>query len=290
MIRSVVLLSASLASASLAPAFAGAYENVEYSNPSGRTLRFDASVPDGQGPFPAVVIVHGGAWVTGDRRFSVQPLFKPLTDAGYAWFSIDYRLAGSLDFTSLPTLLASVGVMEDAVEDVRQAVLHIRQNGARYRIDPARIALLGESAGAHLASMAALKPIEGSEVQAAVAFYSPSDLETLVQKMPQIPENVRRAVKGTPFAELLLKRLRTLSPIHLVHKDAPPFLLVHGTSDGLVPFEQSEEMCSAMKKAGARCDLFTVPGGTHGVRRWESSSELTAYKGRMTRWLGENLR
>ncbi len=289
--RKVVTRSAAfLISASLASAWAGAYENVEYSNPSGRTLRFDAHVPEGQGPFPAVVIVHGGAWVTGDRRGSVQPLFQPLTDAGYAWFSIDYRLAGNFDFTSLPSLLASVGVLEEAVEDVRQAVLYIRQHAKEYGIDPARIALLGESAGAHLVSMAALKPASGSEVQAAIAFYSPSDLEALVQKMPQIPENVRSAVKGTPFAELLLARLRTLSPIHWVHKDAPPFLLVHGTSDGLVPFEQSEDMCAAIKKAGARCELFTVPGGTHGVRRWESSPQLTTYKSRMTAWLGENLR
>jgi acetyl esterase len=281
-----VLLSASLASS----AWAGAYENVEYSNPSGRTLRFDASIPEGQGPFPAVVIVHGGAWVTGDRRGSVEPLFKPLTNAGYAWFSIDYRLAGNFDFSSIPSLLTSVGVMDEAIEDVRQAVLFIRQNAAKYRIDPSRIALLGESAGAHLASMAALKPVTGSEVQAAIAFYSPSDLESLVQKMPQIPENVRRAVKGTSFAELLLARLRTLSPIQWVRKDAPPFLLVHGTSDGLVPYEQSEEMCAAIKKAGAQCELFAVTGGTHGVRRWEASTQMTAYKDRMTAWLAENLR
>src|SRR5262245_43002401 len=68
-------------------------ENIEYSQASGQALHMDASIPEGDGPFPAAIIVHGGAWVTGDKARTVRPLFKPLTDANIAWFSIEYRLA-----------------------------------------------------------------------------------------------------------------------------------------------------------------------------------------------------
>jgi dipeptidyl aminopeptidase/acylaminoacyl peptidase len=85
---------------------------------------------------------------------------------------------------------------------------------------------------------------------------------------------------------MLLAGLRDLSPINWVRKDAPPFLLIHGTADGLVPFEQSEQMCEALKKVGADCELHSVPGSGHGLRWWESSS----YKERMIRWLSEKMK
>src|SRR3984957_1879884 len=68
-------------------------KNIEFSRVEGVSLRLDASIPDGAGAFSAGIIVHGGGWVRGDRRIDVAPLFQPLTDAGIAWFSIDYRLA-----------------------------------------------------------------------------------------------------------------------------------------------------------------------------------------------------
>src|SRR6188768_472863 len=67
--------------------------DVEYAHPAGLSLRFDASLPAAEAPSPAVIIVHGGAWVRGDRRVNVEPLFRPLADAGFAWFSISYTLA-----------------------------------------------------------------------------------------------------------------------------------------------------------------------------------------------------
>src|SRR5215212_2087808 len=99
---------------------------VEYGRASGAPLLLDACIPEGKGPFPAVVIVHGGGWIGGHRQYSVEPLFQPLTDAGFAWFSISYRLA---------TDLMQFGV---AVEDVQTAINHVRQNAAKYRIDPDR--------------------------------------------------------------------------------------------------------------------------------------------------------
>jgi acetyl esterase/lipase len=69
--------------------------DIEYGRVGGQSLRMDARVPDGAGPFPAAIIVHGGAWVGRDRKTTVQPLFQPLTEDGFAWFSISYRLANA---------------------------------------------------------------------------------------------------------------------------------------------------------------------------------------------------
>lgn len=286
--RSTLLLPA-LVTAALAPGWAMSYSDVEYAKVNGQPLLLDAYVPDAPGPHPAAIIVHGGAWVTGDKGRSVRPLFEPLAGAGYAWFSINYRLARGMNLDSLisiETLSALVG----AGDDVRAAVAYIRAHAGEYNIDPDRIALIGESAGAQLASMAALRPQQGGEVGAVVAFYSPSDLEDLVKTSDRIPDALRDAVRGTVLESMLLGGLRQISPRHAIHPGAPPFLLIHGTADRLVPYRQSVEMCEALDDAGDSCELIRVDGGGHGVRGWERSREQTAYKARMTDWLDEHLR
>ncbi|MGD1090726.1 MAG: alpha/beta hydrolase [Bryobacteraceae bacterium] len=265
------------------------FSDVEFGHPGGYSLKMDADVPEGDGPFPAVVIVHGGAWVTGDRKRSVEPLFSPLANAGLAWFSISYRMANMADPKSTPTLAASAALLGGAVDDVRSAVAYIRTHASDYHIDPDRIALIGESAGAQLAAMAALRPGQNGAVKAVVAFYCPSDLVTLVQTMPLIPDSLRRAVQGTPFEGILLAYLRELSPINWVRENAPPFLLIHGTADQIVPFQQSVDLCAAMHKSGSACELYPVEGAGHGLRWWESANRMTAYKKRMVDWLTQEL-
>src|SRR5437868_5656120 len=119
--------------------------DLEYARVDGSSLRLDASIPASSQRTPAVVIVHGGGWVAGDRRIDVQPLFKPLSEAGLAWFSISYQLA---------TDITQFGV---AISDVQEAVRYVRRHAARFNIDPDEIALIGESAGGQLAAMAALR-------------------------------------------------------------------------------------------------------------------------------------
>lgn len=266
---------------------ARALQDVEYGQASGQSLRLDANIPDGPGPYPAAIIVHGGAWVTGDKQRSVRPLFKPLTDGGVAWFSINYRLARTGDLASLISA-DGLAALSGGADDVRSAVEFIRSHAAEWNIDPARLVLIGESAGAHLASMAALKPT-GKPVQAVVAFYSPSDLAKLVDGSPRIPEALRRAVKGSPLEAMLMAGLRQLSPQTWITKDAPPFLMIHGTADQLVPFEQSETMCGALRGTGAACELFPVPGAGHGMNFWESQPPMLTYKSKMMEWVQERL-
>jgi acetyl esterase len=249
--------------------------NIEYSRAGGRALQMDAYVPEGPGPFPAAIIVHGGGWVAGDRRWNVEPLFRPLLEAAFACFSISYRLATD------PSLF---GV---AIDDVAEAIRYVRAHAPEFNVDPAKIVLLGESAGGHLASMAALRE-PGSTLKAVVALYSPADLEPLARAAKALPAPFRLAMQGMPWAGLLLTRLQELSPLRHVRSGMPPFLLIHGTADSLVPFEQSEKMCRAIRNAGAACDLIAVKGGGHGLRWWESSG-LTSYKNLMTGWLRKRL-
>lgn len=250
-------------------------KDIEYSRPEGMSLRLDASIPEGTGPFPAAIVVHGGGWVRGDRRIDVAPLFKPLSDAGIAWFSISYRLASDpLHF----------GV---AIDDVVAAIRFVREHAAEYRVDPDRIALIGESAGGQLAAMAALNT---AAVKAAVLLYAPTDLVALLNSSELVPSSIRDSFKDTPFESLMLARLAQLSPISRVRRGMPPFLLIHGTADPLVPFEQSRAMCKKMAAADASCELFPVPGAGHGLRRWEGIPSISEpYKREMTRWLQEQL-
>ncbi|HEY3826821.1 MAG TPA: alpha/beta hydrolase [Bryobacteraceae bacterium] len=252
--------------------------DIEYARAEGMSLRMDASVPEGDGPFPAAIIVHGGGWVSGDKEIDVTPLFKPLSEAGFAWFSINYRLTGDL---------LHFGV---AINDIETAVRFVKDHAREYRVNPERIALIGESAGGQLAAMAALNGAPDTSVRAVIAMYAPTDLVALVRNSELIPSSIRDALRGTPVEALLLARLAQLSPISRVKPGMPPFLLIHGTADPLVPFEQSRAMCNRMRSEGADCELFPVPGGVHGMRRWESSPEMSEpYKREIVRWLVEQL-
>ncbi|HKD06732.1 MAG TPA: alpha/beta hydrolase [Bryobacteraceae bacterium] len=268
-----------MSTAAFGATLTGTQRNIEFARPEGTPLYLDASIPFGAGPFPAVIVVHGGAWVRGDRRTDVAPLFKPLEAADIAWFSIDYRLSNDiLHFGA-------------AIDDVRDAVRFVRGHASEYRIDPDRIALVGESAGGQLAAMAALDPTPDAQVRAVVALYTPTDLVQLAEESTFVPQQIRDSLRGTPLENLLLARLRQLSPVDNVKPDSPPFLLIHGTDDALVPFAQSRAMCDRMKAAGASCELFPVEGGGHGIRWWESARprEAQAYKNEMVRWLKREL-
>ncbi len=253
-------------------------KDIEYAHVDGISLQMDASIPLAPKKVPAVIIVHGGGWVTGDKTFNVEPLFQPLSDAGFAWFSISYRLASDVTQFGL------------AITDVQEAIRFIKSHADKYNIDPERIALVGESAGGQLASMATLRGGAATSVKAVVALYSPSDLVSLVKTSNYIPSQIRNSVRGTPWEGLILAGLAQLSPIDNVRRDMPPFLFIHGTADSLVPFQQSRDMCDRMKKAGASCEIYPVEGGGHGIRWWESTPRLASgYKQKMIQWLRDEL-
>jgi len=255
------------------------HTDIEYARADGAPLALDAAIPPGAGPFPAAIIVHGGAWVRGDRRVDVKPLFDPLSEAGFAWLSISYRLM---------TDVSQFGI---AVEDVLAAIRFVKTHAAEFHVNPSRIALVGESAGGQLAAMAALNAGAELRVRAVVALYAPTDLVSLVKNSTYVPQWLRENVREGALAWLISSRLKQLSPIEHVTPDMPPFLLIHGTADPLVPFAQSQAMCERMKAVGARCELYPVGGAGHGIRWWESSSEMAeGYKREMVHWLEAQLK
>lgn len=256
-----------------------AQQDIPFAEVNGKTLFLDAAIPEGSGPHPAVIIVHGGGWVRGNRQLDVAPLFQPLSDAGFAWFSIDYRLT------------QDISQFGSAVADIQSAIRFVKAHAAEYRVDPENLALIGESAGGQLVAMAALDPAPGTQAQAVVTMYAPADLSELLQHSDYVPRQIRESFRGTPFEQFILARAAQMSPINHVKADAPPFLLIHGTADRLIPFSQSRSMCDRLKAVGASCELFPVEGGQHGIRWWESSHprQAAAYKRELVRWLKEKL-
>lgn len=252
------------------------FKDVPYRVIDGLQLTLDAHVPDGTGRFPAAILVHGGGWVAGDKEQYITYLFQPLSDAGFVWFSINYRLAPKYKFPA------------DA-EDVEEAIRWVKANAAKYHIDPKRIALIGESAGGHLVSFVGARQSRGTRVAAVLSLYGVHDFITAAIEWKPIPTEILQLFgidavdAGT--APILIKA----SPATYMQKDMPPFLLIHGSKDDDVPYSQSVEMCKKMKDAGASCELITIEGAPHGMDHWESHPEFLWYKKALVDWLQKTL-
>ena len=251
------------------PAFAEMRTDIEFAKPDGFSLKLDASIPDGLGPFPTVIIVHGGGFTAGNKQTYVKPLFEPLTKNNFAWFSIDYRLAPQHQFPA-------------AVQDVEAAIRYVKKHAREFKVDPKRIALVGESAGGYLVSYVCVTGKGATRVSAVVPFYGPHDLETRARKSGTISEGLKGFLGITELNAAAFKKLHEVSPINHVKKGLPPFLLIHGTKDPLVPYEQSVLMREKLIAAGNRCDLFTIEEGAHGMGGWKDD----AYKTKLVEWLG----
>jgi acetyl esterase len=228
-------------------ASAADFKEIPYAEVEGVRLTLDAHVPEGPGPFPAAILVHGGGWIAGDKQEFINYLFAPLSEAGFAWFSINYRLAPKYIFPA-------------PADDVERAIAYVQGNAKKYRIDPDRVALIGESAGGHLVSYVGIRNRRSSRVAAVVSMYGVHDFITACEAWKPIPGEILqlfgiRVVDATT-APALIKA----SPVLYVSRDTPPFLLMHGSKDEDVPYAQSVEMCDKMKQAGARCDLITIEG------------------------------
>ncbi len=253
--------------------------DIEYTVAGGQSLKLDAFVPEGKGPFPTAILVHGGGWRNGNKQIYITPLFKPLSEAGFTWFSIDYRLAPTNHYPA-------------AVDDVVTAVRWVKEHAGEYKVDVKRIALIGESAGGHLVALVGARYGRKLGLTAVVPFYTPCDLEEMTlgaEKKERAGTALSAFLGVSTIDEQARPLLKEASPITYVSKDMPPFLLIHGNKDPLVPFNQSVMMRDRMKAAGASCDLYTVEGGSHGMGGWEKDPHMRGYKAELLRWLKEKL-
>jgi len=232
---------------------------IVYREVDGQRLLMDVYRPTaGRAPFPAVLHVHGGGWVSGARSTgSGASDLEALARRGYLVASVDYRLAPRCLFPA-------------ALEDVRAAIRFLRGNAGRFDLDPSRIGALGTSAGGHLVSLIATCPRNSAldrdchyagqpdALQAVVAYFPPTDL-------PALFRGVRRAAVREIFGtgDLFSPLLEDASPISHVSREAPPFLIVQGDRDSLVPPDQSRRFYELLSSAGAEAELLIVENAGH---------------------------
>ncbi|HTX39875.1 MAG TPA: alpha/beta hydrolase [Bryobacteraceae bacterium] len=264
-------------------------KDVEYGNAGGKALLLDLHIPDGAGPFPSAILVHGGGFDEGSKSTNVRPLFEPLANAGFAWFSIDYRLAPEFKFPC-------------ASDDLNTAIRWVKAHAAEYRLNPAKMVIIGESAGGFLVNYAGTHETPETKVAAVVDFYGPVDYGKLSLERRDHPERFnmtslnRHLAKGAGIHYFGVDRLDAAglaqlhkdSPIFAVHRGMPPFLCIHGNKDDQVSYEQSPAMCQAMHRVGAVCDLITIENGGHGMGGWRAP-DMQHWKGEMIAWLQKTL-
>jgi acetyl esterase/lipase len=202
----------------------------------------------------AVVLVHGGGWVSGARG-GVARWNEWLADQGFVVFDIDYRLAPPPRW-------------QDAVNDVDDAIAWVRAHAARFGVDPGRVGLVGWSAGGHLALLTAYRARgTAHRVAAVAAFYPITDLRTAERGVRpgwtiKAAESQLNAFLGGPVAEHA-DAARVASPIAHVDSAVPPTYLAHGTSDQLVHVAQSDALATALRQVGADHQLVRLPGANH---------------------------
>jgi len=237
--------------------------DVEYARAGDQVLKLDLYLPSAEHA-PLLVWLHGGRWEVGSKER--MPL-AGLVERGYAIASLDFRPASTARFPG-------------QVHDIKAAVRFLRSQSARYGYDAARIGILGESSGGHLAALVGTTnghpDLEGtlgehldtsSNVHAIVSYFGAADLMTILAQSTPYGVGVR-----TPALKALLGALpeenetlaRLASPVFQVDARDPPLLLLHGDQDPQMPINQSHELEGAYERLGLDAKLIVVHGAGHG--------------------------
>lgn len=220
-------------------------------------------------PLPLLVWIHGGGWVGGSKA---NPPYLNLLQRGYVVASIEYRFSQKAPFPA-------------QIQDCQAAIRFLRANAKKYSIDPEKIGVGGASAGGHLSALVGTNggkntfpKIGGNEdqsdrVQCVCDIFGPTNFWTVI-KQAEEDKNVKNIFKwnnGDPYSKLIAAKLgedkekcEAVSPVTYVSKDNPPFLILHGDHDTLVPYAQSEELHELLQKAGVDSTLQKLPGAGHG--------------------------
>ena len=213
----------------------------------------------GTGPRPALLYVHGGSWRGGNRRQQGRPLLHRLASNGWVGVSASYPLVPEATFP-------------DQLVALKRAIVWMRSAGASYGIDPQFIAVSGGSAGGHLAALLALTAGRSefqpgfvdadTSVQAAVPVYGIYDFLNRNSTRDEWPIIPRWVMKADPVEREDLFRLA--SPLDQVHPEAPPFFVLHGAADSVVPTAEAHHFVSALREASSSPVAYAeIPGATH---------------------------
>jgi acetyl esterase/lipase len=257
-----------------------AMRTVVFATAGGEELRADAYTLDSAAPAPVVIAIHGGGWKVGSRD-SYQHLGGLLAGRGYAVFSIDYRLVRK-DQNRYPA----------AADDVRAALKYVREHAAELNVDPQRVALMGDSAGGHLAALVGLT--ERPAPKAVVGIFGVYDMAAQWQHdlAPRPYDNIAEIFLGASLVDDR-KLYFDASPIsHVVRSNAgPAFLLTWGVHDDIVDPAQSEAFLLALKQAGfyVRTVIQDAPHFWAGDPLEEAGSHSAFFAARLLRFLDERL-
>jgi acetyl esterase/lipase len=237
--------------------------DVEYSNPDGQHLCLNIARPkSGDVARPAILCIHGGGFRAGSRD-GYNALCTRLVEQGYVAATVTYRLAPKYRFP-------------EAIFDVKAAARWLRANAPRLRIDPSRIGVTGDSAGGHLAQFLGVtaginefegdggNPEQSSAVSCVVSKYGPSDLTKSYGKSVDAAE-VLPPFLGGDLAVARPLHIRA-SPLNWVTPDAAPTLLLHGTEDPYVAFEQAVWMRDRLQACNVEVKLVAFDGAGHGFK------------------------
>ena len=237
--------------------------NLEYVQGGHERQKLDLYLPEkAEGVLPVIVWIHGGGWKAGNKDHCPAVSFVA---KGYAVASINYRLSQHAKFPA-------------KIEDCKAAIRWLRAHAKDYQFDVEHIGVWGASAGGHLVALlgttGADKDLEGKEgnleqsskVQAVVDWFGPTDFQKLTSTGANSPV---AELLGGPIQDNKEKAAQA-SPVTHVSKDNPPFLIMHGDKDPLVPFHQSEDLEEALKKAGVEVTLVRLKGAGHGGPQFSS--------------------
>lgn len=227
------------------------------------------------GRAPVLLQVHGGAWITGSKRGQAHPLLSHLTELGWVCVSINYRLSPR-------------STWPDQIVDVKRAIAWTKEHIFEYGGDPDFLAITGGSAGGHLSSLAALSANEpqfqpdfedvDTRVQAAVPFYGAYDFTRNATSLHpfMIPLLQQRVMKQRRRESPELYDLS--SPINHITDQAPPFFILHGTNDSLIPVEQARSFAARLREVSTEpvvyaemplaqhaFDIFGSPRAAHAA-------------------------
>ncbi len=253
--------------------------NVEFARVAGRRLRLDVYHPRTPGPpRPAVVHVHGGGWVVGNKLEQGVPLMTVLSDRGFVGFNITYRLSPGATWP-------------EHLVDVKRAVAWVRAHAEEYGVDPEFIAIAGGSAGGHLTAMAAL--VQGdpelqpgfetadTSVQAAVPLYAIYDLTNERQRhVPGFTTLLLEPLVIKAFADEEPERFVDASPLHRITADAPAFFVIHGDRDSLAPLEDAHDFVERLRsRSRAEVRFAEIPGAHHSFDLFVSPRSLPVLEG-----------
>ncbi|MDQ7778588.1 MAG: alpha/beta hydrolase [Planctomycetota bacterium] len=247
------------------PEGATTLRDLEYARAGKSALLLDLYLPpESDGASPVIVWIHGGAWRMGSKH--PCPAARQVA-RGYAVASINYRLSNEATFPA-------------QIYDCKAAVRWLRANAAKYRLDPDRIGVWGSSAGGHLVALLGtsgdVKELEGelgnndksSRVQAVCDFFGPAQLSGVLPTEEQKKSwglSVIEQFLGGPIEENQ-EKAALASPTTHATKDDPPFLIMHGDKDNVVPLNQSELLLESLKKAGVEVELVVIKGAAHGFK------------------------